>query len=96
MGTNAKMNELSAAMGLTSLDTLGRFIAASRDHAARYAAALADIPGVRLIDYPTCERHNYPYIVAEVDDPALRDHLVTVLHAENVFARRTSPPDATG
>jgi dTDP-4-amino-4,6-dideoxygalactose transaminase len=92
IGTNAKMNELSAAMGLTSLDALDSFIAVNRDHAARYAAALAEIPGVRLIDYPTRERHNYHYIVAEVDDPVLRDQLVTVLHAENVLVRRYFAP----
>ena len=92
IGTNAKMNELSAAMGLTSLDALDQFIAVNRDHAARYAAALAGIPGVRLIDYPAHERHNYHYVVAEVDDRALRDGLVTVLHAENVLARRYFAP----
>lgn len=91
-GTNAKMPELSAALGLTSLDSLERFIAANRDNHAQYARELEDVPGLRMIDYPADERQNYHYVVAEVDDPRLRDDLVAVLHAENVLARRYFAP----
>jgi dTDP-4-amino-4,6-dideoxygalactose transaminase len=92
LGTNAKMHELSAAMGLTSLDSLDRFIAVARDNHEHYVRELDDVPGLRLIEYPADERQNYHYVVAEVDDPSLRDDLVAVLHAEHVLARRYFAP----
>jgi len=92
IGTNAKMNELSAAMGLTSLEAFEEFVEVNRRNHARYAAELADIPSLRLIEHPPGERHNYHYVVAEVDAPGLRDELVTVLHAENVLVRRYFAP----
>ncbi len=47
VGTNGKMNEVSAAMGLTSLESIDTFIAANRRNHALYRRALAGIPGVR-------------------------------------------------
>lgn len=92
LGTNAKMHELSAAMGLTSLDSLARFIAVNRQNHEQYVQALEDVPGLRIVRYPGDERQNYHYVVAEVDDPRLRDDLITVLHAERVLARRYFAP----
>jgi dTDP-4-amino-4,6-dideoxygalactose transaminase len=87
VGTNAKLSELHAAMGLTSLEAFDAFVETNRRNYARYAAELAGTPEVRLIDYADGDRHNFHYVVLEV--PAdLRDHLVAVLHAENVLARR--------
>jgi dTDP-4-amino-4,6-dideoxy-D-glucose transaminase len=92
IGTNAKMTELSAALGLTSLDAFDEFVAVNRRHHARYALELADISGLRLIDHAPDERHNYQYVVAELEGLELRDDVVTVLHAENVLARRYFAP----
>lgn len=91
IGTNGKMTEVSAAMGLTSLESLEEFIAANRANYLEYKKRLADIPGLRLAAYKEKERHNFQYIVAEVDEEQAglsRDELVSVLHAENVLARR--------
>lgn len=91
VGTNGKMGELSAAMGLTSLEAMDTFVAANRDNHAAYAAELADIPGISLLTYDAVERSNYQYVVLEVDDEATgltRDELQRVLWAENVMARR--------
>lgn len=91
VGTNGKMPEVSAAMGLTGLDSLDAFIAANRRNYESYRAELQDVPGVQLISYNEGERCNYQYLIVEVDEEVAgisRDDLVRVLHAENVLARR--------
>jgi dTDP-4-amino-4,6-dideoxygalactose transaminase len=91
LGTNAKMSELSAAMGLTSLESFERFVAVNRRNHAAYVAGLDGVDGVRLLGYPEDGRANYHYIVIEVA-PELRDDLIAVLQAENVRARRYFHP----
>jgi dTDP-4-amino-4,6-dideoxygalactose transaminase len=91
IGTNGKMNEVSAAMGLSSLDSLAEFVQANRRNYNQYRKDLADVPGVRLFAYDDNEKCNYQYIVLEIDEQVTgisRDELVKVLWAENVIARR--------
>lgn len=90
IGINGKMSEVSAAMGLTGLESLDDFIVVNRRNYDRYVCALAGIPGLRMLRYDGQERQNYQYIVLELDSTAgiSRDDLVSVLHAENVRARR--------
>jgi dTDP-4-amino-4,6-dideoxygalactose transaminase len=79
-------------MGLTSLDSLEQFIAVNRYNHEQYARELDDVPELRIVTHPPGERQNYHYVVAEVGDPSLRDDLISVLHAENVLARRYFAP----
>lgn len=91
IGTNGKMTEVCAAMGLTNLESLDRFIEANRGNYQGYKKHLSVIPGLKLIDYPEHEKQNYQYIVVEVDKEICgisRDKLVEVLHSNNVVARR--------
>jgi dTDP-4-amino-4,6-dideoxygalactose transaminase len=91
IGTNGKMSEVSAAMGLTGLESLEDFIAINHRNYKQYQRHLKDIPGIRLISYDEEERCNYHYIVLEIDEQVTgisRDQLVQVLHAENILARR--------
>lgn len=91
IGTNGKMSEVSAAMGLTSLEALEQFIDINRSNYEDYADGLADIPGVALIQYNSSQRNNFQYVILEIDEQISgisRDMLVQVLHAENVIARR--------
>jgi dTDP-4-amino-4,6-dideoxygalactose transaminase len=91
IGTNGKMNEVSAAMGLTSLESLDEFIAVNQRNYRQYQHELAGIPGVRLVTYNEAEKRNYQYIILEIDEAVTlvsRDQLVEILHAENVIARR--------
>lgn len=90
IGTNGKMNEISAAMALTQLDGLGALLAANRRTYLQYQDRLADVPGLRLIPLdPTA--NNCQYIVAEIDvrpGGLTRDAIVEILRRENVLARR--------
>lgn len=91
VGTNGKMSEPSAAMGLTSLESIDHFVAHNRGNYALYKDRLGRIPGLRFYCYDESERCNYQYIVLDLDQHATglaRDTLVNLLHAENVRARR--------
>jgi dTDP-4-amino-4,6-dideoxygalactose transaminase len=96
LGTNGKMSELAAAMGLTSLDSLDEFIEANRRNYLRYVSELDGVPGVSLLRYDGAERNNYHYVVLGLaPGPTAerwRDELVSILHAENVLARRYFSP----
>jgi len=90
LGINGKMSEVSAAMGLTNLESLEEIVACNRSNHQAYAKHLAGMPGIALLRLDGADRSNYQYVVTTVaDDSALtRDELVEVLHAENVMARR--------
>jgi dTDP-4-amino-4,6-dideoxygalactose transaminase len=91
IGTNGKMNEMSAAMGLTNLESVDAFIAANRVNFEIYRRELNGIPGLFMVKYAEEDTPNYHYVVCEVDvEQTLlsRDDLIAVLHAENVLARR--------
>ena len=93
VGTNGKMAEPCAAMGLVNLQALPRFVATNRDNYAAYRAAVGSIPGLTLFDYqePPGTALNFQYIVVEVDEELTglsRDELVSLLTYENVSARR--------
>lgn len=91
IGTNGKMTEVSAAMGLSSLERLDEFIEVNRRNYGIYRQELADVPGVRLIDYAVTEKCNYQYVILEIDEVEAgfnRDVFIRILHAENVLARR--------
>jgi dTDP-4-amino-4,6-dideoxygalactose transaminase len=90
-GTNGKMTEICAAMGLTSLEAMEGIVEANRRNYEGYREGLKGLPGVALNKYDAKERRNYQYIVVEVDESKAalnRDELVAVLQAENVLARK--------
>lgn len=91
IGTNGKMNEASAAMGLTNLESLEEFIAVNQRNYECYRCCLAGIPGMTLLQYEDGEKHNYQHIILEIDEAEAglsRDELQKVLWAENILARR--------
>src|SRR4051812_47313335 len=91
IGTNGKMHEISAAMGVTALESMDDFIEVNRRNFYLYNRELRDLPGVTVLPYEASECHNYQYVVLEVDEERAglrRDDVMTVLHAERVLARR--------
>lgn len=95
VGTNGKMNEWSAAMGLTSLESIDTIVETNRRHYEAYRRSLSTISGLRLLDFDQRERSNYQYVIVEVDASRTqldRDTMVRLLHAEGVLARRYFTP----
>jgi dTDP-4-amino-4,6-dideoxygalactose transaminase len=91
IGTNGKMAEVSAAMGLTSLESIDEFVAVNRRNYRQYRDALAGLVGVKLLQYDDREKNNYQYVVVEIDRlrcGVSRDRLLEILHSENILARR--------
>ena len=91
IGINGKMNEVSAAMGLTSLESIDDFININIENYKQYQQELSNIPGINLIAYDENERCNYQYVIVEIDESITgidRDKLYRILWAENILARR--------
>lgn len=90
IGTNGKMTEVCAAMGLANLSSIETFIDTNKNNYLAYAEGIASIPGLRLAEYDKSEKCNWQYVVVEVDEsyPMSRDELVDKLAGENVLARR--------
>jgi dTDP-4-amino-4,6-dideoxygalactose transaminase len=89
-GTNGKMIEISAAMGLANLQVIDEVIEHNRLIYQAYQRELADFTELHLLEFDQRESNNYQYVVLEVGDecPLSRDRIVEVLHAENILARR--------
>ncbi|MEJ2697617.1 MAG: aminotransferase class I/II-fold pyridoxal phosphate-dependent enzyme [Candidatus Sulfobium sp.] len=95
IGTNGKMNEVSAAAGLTALEGIDEVISANRRNYRLYRRELGGLPGFDMVTYNGKEKSNYQYVVSRVDEKAAgisRDSLVKILRAENVLARRYFSP----
>lgn len=91
LGINGKMSEISAAMGLTSLEAMDEIMDVNHRNYLAYGEHLSGVPGVSLLEYERRETNNLQYVILEVDPercPRTRDELVAALHAENIFARK--------
>lgn len=88
-GTNGKLTEVNAAMGLTNLEALPDFIDRNKSIHSIYRSEFESIESIDLIDYCEEDSPNYQYAVIEISQgKAVRDHIVERLHAENVLARK--------
>jgi dTDP-4-amino-4,6-dideoxygalactose transaminase len=89
-GTNGKMVEVCAAMGIVNLEAISQVIDRNRLNHEAYARALSDVPGVDLLPVEGDGKRNYQYVVVTVapDAGASRDEVVAQLHASGVLARR--------
>ena len=91
IGTNGKMPEVSAAMGLTNLESIEDFVEVNRRNHLAYQTGIDGLLGISLLTFNESERNNFQYVVLEVDPvvcPISRDDLLRRLHGKNIIARR--------
>lgn len=91
VGTNGKMSEVSAAMGLVGLEHMAEFVDINKKNYLAYKSIFSKLPGFRLITYDDSEKQNYQYIIVEIDEEISgisRDLVVDLLNTENVLARK--------
>ncbi len=89
-GTNGKMTEIAAAMGLTNLESLERILCRNKENYSIYLEELSSLPGISILKYDYSELNNFQYVVVEIDKacPVRRDEIIDALHNENILARR--------
>jgi len=89
-GTNGKMIEISAAMGIANLESIDKIMSVNFRNYSIYRNRLSSVSGIRVPAFDDAEQNNYQYVVVQVEDdcPVSRDYLVEVLHAENILVRK--------
>jgi dTDP-4-amino-4,6-dideoxygalactose transaminase len=91
-GTNAKMNEMQALMGIQVLKYLEEIIHKRSRITDVYRDRLKEVPGIRLVPSLSPDiRYNYGYMPIEVDEDKFgmsRDTLYEKLKKWNVYSRR--------
>ena len=91
VNANGRFSEMQAAFALLSLEDFFENCAANERRMRSYREGLKDVPGIRFLSPTVGERHNYQYVVLEIDEKEFglcRDALVRILEAENVLVRR--------
>jgi dTDP-4-amino-4,6-dideoxygalactose transaminase len=91
IGTNGKMSEISAAMGLASFESYEDITSTNYNNYKFYKKIIKKLPGIRMISFNENEICNFQYIVLEIDEKITqisRDQIMQILHAENIIARR--------
>ena len=96
-GTNAKMSEVHAAMGICNLRHIGESIAARKKVCEAYDAALGSVAGLRILKRAEGVVSNYAYYPVLVEDafPLSRDELAEVLREQEIFSRKYFYPIVT-
>lgn len=91
VGTNAKMNEFSAAMGLCNLKHINEEIEKRKKVFERYVNNLKDIEGIKLLQFNKNIKPNYAYFPVVFDKEKFglnRDEVMQVLAENDIFTRK--------
>ena len=88
LGTNAKLNEVHAAIALACLDEIDQQIQHNKAIFEAYETGL-NYTGLRLLSYDKTELRTWKNIVVELTPqwPCSREVTLAVLNAENILAR---------
>lgn len=90
-GSNAKMNEFQAAMGICNLRHLSEELALRKAVYARYHSRLAQIPGITVLPVSHDIVQNYAYYPILVDPVVFgkdRDEVAATLAQQEIYARK--------
>lgn len=91
-GTNAKMNEFQALMGICTLRYFDKIVDSRRELVDVYRKLLSTISGIKLVkELPDWVQYNYSYmpiLIIENEFGCSRDQLYFKLREFNIFARR--------
>lgn len=90
-GTNAKMNEFQAAMGICNLRHIDEELEFRKEVFERYDRNLSGVKGLKILAFAEDLKRNYAYypVLIEKSDFGLdRDELCAVLAEKGVFARK--------
>lgn len=91
IGTNAKMNEFQAAMGICNLRHVDSEIGKRKKVVERYREHLEGIPGIQLKKPQSGIKDNYAYFPVIFDSDEFgktRDQVADELAKENIFVRK--------
>jgi perosamine synthetase len=90
VGFNYRMTDVQAAVGLVQLGKLDAMVDRRRELAARYDAALRDVPGLRPVRDPAYGRGNFQsyWVLLDPGFPGGRDGLLAALAGAGISARR--------
>lgn len=88
VGTNAKMTEFQAAMGICNLRHIDEYISARKLCADRYRLRLGNVEGITLCPVQQDIKSNYAYFPAVFEKPFDRDEVADRLAQNNIFARK--------
>lgn len=95
VGTNAKLNEISASMAIACMEQAQEFVEHNQLVFEIYRSRLDQLPGLHILDPRTNDRHNYHYVVVQVDKdlcPLSRDFLLEVMKKEGVILQTYFSP----
>ena len=91
IGTNAKMTEFQAAMGICNLRHVDEEIAKRKAAVETYREMLGDVPGIRLCPVQENVVSNYAYFPVYFDETIFRksrDEVADLLAEHQIYARK--------
>ncbi len=97
-GTNAKLNELQAAIGLLTLELVEIEIEKRKHLIDVYKEILKDVEGIKYLDEKKDVKHNYQYFPILIDENEFklnRDQVYEKLKKFNIFSRKYFYPLCT-
>ena len=96
IGTNARMNEFEAVMGICNLRHIDEEIARRKLAGDRFTERLSGVPGIKLIQPEPGLVWNYAYYPVIFDGyKETRDQIKAKLEAEEIYARKYFYPITT-
>lgn len=97
-GTNAKLNELQAAIGLINLSLIKTEIEKRKYLSSIYRENLNEVEGIKLVNEKKDVKYNYQYFPILIDEGQFkfnRDHVFEYLKKFNIFSRKYFYPLCT-